>query len=206
MLLTETVPVGSLGTNCYILRDENADSCVLIDPGEDAAFLLEKTRSMGLTVSGILLTHGHFDHVLAVAPLVKETGCPVWLHEEDHHPKAATMANFFYPLSVDKQCQICHVNEGDVLSLAGLHIQVLATPGHTCGSVCYLCEDSLFAGDTLFAGSIGRTDLPGGSYSTIQASLARLAALEKNYTIYPGHGESSDLATEKRSNPYLRGM
>lgn len=206
MLLTETVPVGSLGTNCYILRDASSKTCVLVDPGEDAAHLLQKAQAMCLNIAGILLTHGHFDHVLAVTKLVKETGCPVWMHEEDHHPKATTMASFFYPLSAEKLPDVRYVNEGDVLHLAGLEIQVLATPGHTQGSVCYLCENSLFAGDTLFAGSIGRTDLPGGSYATIQASLKRLAALEENYLIFPGHGESSDLATEKRSNPYLRNL
>ena len=206
MLLTETVPVGSLGTNCYILRNAGSNTCLLIDPGEDAARLLQKLQAMDLTLEGILLTHGHFDHVMAVSKLANETGCPVWLHKADHHPKISAMASFLYPLSTEKLADVRYVDEGDVLHLADLQIQVLATPGHTEGSVCYLCENALFAGDTLFAGSIGRTDLPGGSYATIQSSLARLAAMEENHLVFPGHGESSDLSTEKRSNPYLRNL
>ena len=116
------------------------------------------------------------------------------------------MAAFFYPLSKMELSPVHYCDEGDCITVAGLNIAVLATPGHTPGSVCYQCEAALFTGDTLFAGSVGRTDLPGGSYRTIQDSLVRLANLAENYAIYPGHGEASQLDTEKRSNPYLRGM
>ena len=199
----DTVILGNYENNCYILRDENSSGCVLIDPACDAPYLLEKTQKMGLSVEAILLTHGHFDHVLAVKEIAEKTGCPVWLHKEDHHPQNGTMLDFFYPLSKEELADVRYCGEGDILHLAGLEIKVLATPGHTQGSVCYQCEDVLFTGDTLFAGSCGRTDLPGGSYQTIRVSLARLAALEENYRILPGHGSESDLNAERRSNPYL---
>ena len=200
----DNVIVGSYENNCYIIRDEASSTCVLVDPGSEAQRILAKTRELGLTIEAILLTHGHFDHVLAVKEIAEATSCPIWMHPGDHHPASGAMIDFFYPLSKEDLPNIQYCNDADVLNLAGLTIQVLATPGHTEGSVCYRFEDILITGDTLFAGSIGRTDLPGGSYQTIQYSLSRLVALEENYRIFPGHGESSDLATEKRSNPYLR--
>ncbi|MBE6960148.1 MAG: MBL fold metallo-hydrolase [Ruminococcaceae bacterium] len=202
----DNVILGTYENNCYIVRDEASPTCILVDPSCDAPCFLEKTQKMGLTIEAILLTHGHFDHVLAVKEIAEKTGCPVWMHKGDHHPETGAMLEFFYPLSKEELSDVRYCDEGDVLHLAGLEITVLATPGHTNGSVCYQFEDILITGDTLFAGSIGRTDLPGGSYQTIQASLSRLAALEENYHILPGHGEESDLATEKRHNPYLRGM
>lgn len=204
MLKIDTLALGNYQTNCYILRHDASNTCVLIDPGCEAAYILEKVRSFGLTVEAILLTHGHFDHVLAVAQIAEETGCDLWMHPGDHHPENAHMASFFYPLSAQKLSRVHYCDEGDTIEAAGLKIRVLFTPGHTQGSVCYRCENALFTGDTLFAGSCGRTDLPGGSYQTIQASLARLASLEENYAIYPGHGESSTLLRERQQNPYLR--
>ena len=206
MCKIDTVILGSYENNCYILRGENSQTCVLVDPGSDAPLLMEKAKEMGLAIEAILLTHGHFDHVLAVKEISDTTGCPVWMHPADHHPQTGAMLDFFYPLSKVELPNVRYCDEGDVLNLAGLNIRVLATPGHTQGSVCYQFDNTLITGDTLFAGSIGRTDLPGGSYQVIQATLKRLTALEENYQILPGHGDASDLNTEKRSNPYLRGM
>ena len=206
MLKIDTLPMGSYQTNCYIIRDDQSAKCALIDPGCEADYILDNVRSLGLEVEAILLTHGHFDHVLAVADITKATGCPIWMHDGDHHLQVTHMAEFFYPLSKTELSNVHYCDEGASISVAGLNIAVMATPGHTPGSVCYQCENALFTGDTLFAGSVGRTDLPGGSYRTIQDSLLRLANLAENYAIYPGHGEASELAEEKRSNPYLRGM
>ena len=203
MLKIDTLPMGSYQTNCYIIRDDRSAKCALIDPGCDPDYILEKVRSLGLTVEAILLTHGHFDHVLAVSEIANITGCPVWMHVGDHHPELAQMAAFFYPLSKMELSSVHYCDGGDTITVAGLNIAVMATPGHTPGSVCYQCENALFTGDTLFAGSVGRTDLPGGSYRTIQDSLVQLANLAENYAIYPGHGEASQLDIEKRSNPYL---
>ena len=202
----DNVIVGSYENNCYIIRDEASPTCVLVDPGSEAPRILAKTRELGLTVEAILLTHGHFDHVLAVKEISAAASCPIWMHPGDHHPENGAMLDFFYPLSKEELPNIQYCNEGDVLNLAGLTIQVLATPGHTQGSVCYRFEDILITGDTLFAGSIGRTDLPGGSYQTILPTLKRLIALEENYRILPGHGGESDLNTEKATNPYLQGL
>ena len=203
MLKITTLPMGSYQTNCYIIHEAGCNRCAVIDPGCDAPYILEKIQALGLTVEAILLTHGHFDHVLAVKEIAEATSCPVWMHKGDHHPKEGLMLDFFYPLSKDTLADVRYCDEGDTIPVAGLAIKVLATPGHTQGSVCYQCEDALFTGDTLFAGSCGRTDLPGGSYQTIRASLARLVALDGNFQVLPGHGNCSDLDTERRSNPYL---
>ena len=147
-------------------------------------------------MEAILLTHGHFDHVGAVKELAAETQCQVYIcTEELSMPPMLTAGQLYYTNTY---------TEGSRITLAGLDITVLHTPGHTPGSVCLLTGNTLFSGDTLFAGSCGRTDLPGGSWSDILKSLRRLAALEGNYWVYPGHAESTTLAQEKRYNPYLR--
>ena len=196
MLTTHTLPLGAYQTNCYIIHDDSSHHCCIIDPGYEADTILDKIEELGLTVEAILLTHGHFDHVGAVRDIVAETGCKVYLCEADLAMPTQLTAGPLYYTDL--------YGEGDVLKLAGLSFKVLHTPGHTPGSVCLQCEDSIFSGDTLFWGSCGRTDLPGGSWSTIQKSLKRLAALEEDYQVYPGHGGSTTLRDEKRYNPYMR--
>ena len=196
MLCMETLPLGAYQTNCYLVWEEGSDSCAVIDPGFEAQTVLLTARRLGKRIEAILLTHGHFDHVGAVKDLAAETGCKVYLCEKDLSMPPMMTAG---PLSYTNTYA-----EGDDFSLAGLSIRVIHTPGHTPGSVCLLVENAMFSGDTLFAGSCGRTDLPGGDWATIQASLKRLAAMEKDYAVYPGHGESTTLAAEKMYNPYLR--
>ena len=191
-----TITGGSLYTNCYMAWGEG-DKCVLIDPGFDGNQILEQVRLQGKQVEAILLTHGHFDHVGGVKAIAAETGCKVYIHKQDMElPQRLTLGTVPYTDNYD---------EGDVLQMAGLSIQVVHTPGHTPGGVCLLCEDYMFSGDTLFAGTCGRTDLPGSSYKDMWASLARLASLEKDYKVLPGHGEGSTLFMEKQLNPYLQG-
>lgn len=187
--------VGIYQTNCYIVS--GADNlCVLIDPGSRADTILRHLKEQDLQTEAIFLTHGHFDHVGAVKEIAKETGCRVYLcPKEAALPETFTAGPLHYTHTY---------GEGDVIAEAGMEFKVLHTPGHTPGSVCLICEDILFTGDTLFAGSCGRTDLPGGDRSAIQSSLRRLAGLEENYLILPGHGEMSDLNTEKVTNPYLK--
>ena len=196
MLKTYALALGAYQTNCYIIHDEASTSCCVIDPGYDADLVLSKLDSLGLTLEAILLTHGHFDHVGAVKELAAETGCAVYLHPEDlTMPPMMTAGPLYYTNTYA---------EGIRLTLAGLDITVLHTPGHTPGSVCLLVENTIFSGDTLFQGSCGRTDLPGGDWATITKSLRRLAALEGNFWVYPGHGGSTTLRDEKRYNPYMR--
>lgn len=196
MLHVTRLSLGLYQTNCYIIYAENSKTCCIIDPGYEANEILDKLDAMDLTPEAILLTHGHFDHVGAVKDLVAETDCRVFLCEKDlNMPEAFTAGKLFYTDTYD---------EGTILNIAGLYIQVLHTPGHTPGSVCLLSENTLFSGDTLFAGSCGRTDLPGGDWATICRSLKRLASIDTDLLIFPGHGESTTLAQEKKYNPYMR--
>ena len=196
MLTLHTLPLGAYQTNCYILHQEDSPSCVVIDPGYTPEVILDFLAGKGLTLEAILLTHGHFDHVGAVRDLAAETGCRVWLNPDDlSMPPKLTAGPLYYTDTY---------SEGDTISPAGISFQVLSTPGHTPGSVCLIAEDFLFSGDTLFAGSCGRTDLPGGSTRAIRESLRRLAALPQDYSVHPGHGESTTLAWEKQYNPYMR--
>ena len=195
MLKVHTLPLGAYQTNCYIIHEENAATCCVIDPGYEAPAILREVDHLGLTVEAILLTHGHFDHVGAVRQLAAETGCAVYICEEDlSMPPMMTAGPLYYTKTY---------GEGSQLQLAGLDIAVIHTPGHTPGSVCLVCENMMFSGDTLFEGACGRTDI-GGSWPQIQASLSRLAGLETDYIVYPGHGGSTNLTTEKRYNPYMR--
>lgn len=196
MLNIHTLPLGAYQTNCYIIHDDLSRTCCIIDPGYTPEAVLDKVDSLGLTVEAVLLTHGHFDHVGGVKDIAAETGCKVCLcADELSMPPRMTAGTLYY---TDTYA------EGDTLHLAGLTISVIHTPGHTPGSVCLLVEDAMFSGDTLFAGSCGRTDLPGGSWVDITASLRRLSGLQTDYRIYPGHGEATTLAAEKRYNPYLK--
>ena len=195
MLKVHILTLGAYQTNCYIIHDEASKTCCVIDPGYTPEVITDKLSELGLTLEAILLTHGHFDHVGAVRDLAADIQCDVYLCADDlSMPSQMTAGPLYYTKTYA---------EGMVLHLAGLDITVLQTPGHTPGSVCLLTENALFSGDTLFAGSCGRTDLPGGSWPSMQASLRRLAALEANLWVLPGHGETSTLDEEKRHNPYL---
>jgi len=143
----------------------------------------------------VLLTHGHFDHVGGVRGIAEKTNCPVYIHEKDlSQPAEMTAGPLYYTHTY---------GEGDMLSLAGLSVRVLHTPGHTQGSVCLLCEDTMFSGDTLFMGSMGRVDFPGGSWNQMMASLDRLKTLPGDYRVYPGHGPATRLSEERQFNPYM---
>ena len=194
MLKIHTLTLGMYQTNTYIIHEENSKSCCVIDPGYQANTILKKLDDLGLTLDAILLTHGHFDHVGAVKDLAADTDCRVFLCADDTQlPPMFTAGKLYYTDSY---------TEGSILNIAGLCIHVLHTPGHTPGSVCLLVDDTLFSGDTLFAGSCGRTDI-GGNWATIQKSLRRLANMEADFKVFPGHGESTTLAEEKKYNPYM---
>lgn len=197
-----TLPLGDYQTNTYIV--ENEGHCAIIDPGYEAKTILAFLEKHSLIVDAIFLTHGHFDHVGAVEKIVEETGCKLWMSERDWSQKISPLTNYFYPIANCDFTEVQFCEEGEEISAAGLTFKTLETPGHTRGSVCYLCGDALFSGDTLFAGSCGRTDLPGGDWNTILKSLKRLSQLSGDYTVFPGHGNSTTLSQEKLYNPYMR--
>lgn len=194
-----SLQVGPIGTNCYLLCDEATKACAVIDPGGDASRVAVAVAETGCAPCAILLTHGHYDHTGAVTALrEKWPGIPVYLNHKDQYTDDAYAMQLFPPIpgTVD-------YGEGDTLTVGGLTVSVLATPGHSEGSVTLRCGHVLFCGDTLFAGSCGRTDFVGGSMTTILASLRRLGQLEGNLKVLPGHMEFSDLDTERKTNPYL---
>ena len=196
MLKMKTLALGAYQTNCYLVWDENSPACVVIDPGYQPETVLAEARHLGKEIAAIFLTHGHFDHVGGVKLLAAETDCPVYLNEHDlSMPSQMTAGPLYYTNTY---------GEGDFVEMAGLAFKVLHTPGHTPGSVCLLCENALFSGDTLFWGSCGRTDLPGGDWATIRASLKRLADLPGDYDGYPGHGDATRLSFERKMNPYMQ--
>ncbi len=190
----KTLTLGLYQTNTYLLWQDAR--CLVIDPGYEAETILDTISELGLTLEAILLTHGHFDHVGAVKDLAAETGCPVYLHPAELTLPPVITAGRLY-------CTHSYV-EGDTFTLAGLPFTVWNTPGHTPGSVCLVFGKELFSGDTLFSGSCGRMDLPGGNGADMRRSLNRLAGLSGDYRVWPGHGESTTLDMEKRYNPYLR--
>ena len=194
-----TLQVGPIGTNCYILCDGEEKLCAVIDPGGDAGRVAAAVAETGCAPCAILLTHGHYDHTGAVGELqAKWPEIPVYLSRRDVYADAYTR-QLFPPLSGD----VRDYDEGDTVAVGGLTVSVLATPGHSEGSVTLRCGDALFCGDTLFAGSCGRTDFPGGSMEKMMASLRRLGQLEGDLQVLPGHMEPSTLDRERRYNPYL---
>lgn len=199
--------VGDLRANCYIIETKNKNAAA-VDPGGDFERIKAFLDSNGLVLKKILLTHGHFDHIGAVAQAAKEYGAQVYIHRQDSSMLKDRIENLadavggYEFIPVDKYDT---VEDGDVIKLDELEFQVIHTPGHTKGGVCYKCGNSLFTGDTLFKLSMGRTDFPGGSLEEMYDSLKRLADLEGNYDVYPGHNETSTLDFERKNNPYLKG-
>ena len=197
----KSIPVGMIGTNCYLLGDEDTKSLAIIDPGDDAQDIERLVRQSGMEVKMILLTHGHFDHVTGVPEVLElHPGIPVYLNKKD---QALTLEPSQFSNGIGPIDTMKFYDEGDTVQLGNLTIQVLATPGHTPGSVTLLCGDAMFSGDTLFAGSCGRTDFPGGSYKAMMSSLRRLAMLPGDYKVYPGHESFSTLDRERKYNSFM---
>ncbi|MGI6030985.1 MAG: MBL fold metallo-hydrolase [Eubacteriales bacterium] len=203
-----TMPVGAFQTNCYLVWDESTHEGVVIDPGYDARGILMKAAKEGIQLRYILLTHGHVDHVTAAQEIREKTGAQTVIGQGDAHyliENETDGLGMYYPTSYPNTAPDRTVQEGDVIRVTDqLQFRVLETPGHTAGGVCFLCGEVLFSGDTLFAGSCGRTDLSTGSFPEILRSLKRLAELEGDYRVLSGHGEETTLAWERRYNPYIR--
>ena len=191
--------LGSYGTNCYIVWDENTKNAAVIDPGDEPELIQEALEKEGVEVRYLLLTHGHYDHTTAVPALHRVyPQADIYIHQADANGAGSTL----FPLAGEVD-DLKLYDEGDVIRLGDHEIQVLHTPGHSPGSVTLKVEDVLFTGDTLFAGSCGRTDLRGGSYEQIMQSLKRLGELKGDFHVCPGHEATSTLERERRSNPFL---
>lgn len=197
-MLIKTLPVGHLETNCYVVTNENTLECVVIDPGDESNTILAYLEDNHLTCRAILITHGHFDHVGAVEAVMEETGAPVYMNRRDEHRPGRKHLRFTLPENG------IGYDDGDVLDIAGLRFEIIATPGHTPGGVSIKCENALFTGDTLFKGTCGRVDLDGADPDAEMASLRRLCELPGDYEVYPGHMEPSTLQRERVFNYYCR--
>jgi len=202
MMKILTLAVGELMTNCYIVCDEAAKVCAVVDPGGEAERIAAAVEKSGCKLQYILLTHGHYDHFTGVAGLLERYDVPVYIHPDDAQAGGNNPWALKFP-RLDEAHQRWY-GEGERLTLGSLVLQILSTPGHSKGSVCIVVEDVILAGDTLFCGSCGRTDFPGGDYKEMLLSLARLARLEGNYRVLPGHDRPTELERERRMNPYMR--
>ncbi|MBS1679250.1 MAG: MBL fold metallo-hydrolase [Actinobacteria bacterium] len=201
--------VGQIGENCYLFRPEGGGKLLVVDPGEEPERILAAVAETGAEVEAILLTHTHFDHIGAVAPVAKATGAPVYVPEIEKPVLADIMAYVpwegFGPYESYDADET--VSGGEVLSLAGLEIDVISTPGHSPGHVTYSVrgEDAIFSGDVLFQGSVGRVDLPGGDWPTLANSIARLLDSHPDETVvHPGHMGLTTLGAERATNPFLQ--
>lgn len=199
-----SVKLGMIQTNCYLVGTQQNNG-VVIDPGDNAPKVLSLLKEKGWTLKKILLTHGHFDHAMAVNDLVEATGAEVYIHQEDQ--ELITDAGKFYvfhqPFGEFHPISAISLQDGEDVVQDELTFHCIHTPGHTKGSCVFLCGDTMFSGDTLFAGSCGRTDFYGGSHGQIVKSLHKLADLEGNYRVLPGHEEETTLDYERKTNPYL---
>jgi hydroxyacylglutathione hydrolase len=223
-VLVTGFPAGSFAANCYVVAPEAGAECVIIDPGQDAQRGIEETVARHrLKPIAVLLTHGHIDHVWSVAPVCGARGIPAYIHPDDREllsdPAKGLSLNvgqqLFGGLTFSEPDDVLELSDGAALSLAGLEFVVRHVPGHTEGSVTFGTggdttdrsgDEVLFSGDLLFAGSIGRTDLPGGDHHAMLRSLERTLTLPDGTVVLPGHGPQTTIGAERRGNPFLVGL
>ncbi|MBT2229696.1 MBL fold metallo-hydrolase [Nonomuraea sp. NEAU-A123] len=214
-MLIAGFPAGAFQTNCYVVAPAAGEECVIVDPGQDAVDGVDELlKEHRLKPVAVLLTHGHLDHVWSVAPVCGARDVPAWIHPDDRHllsdPAAGwspTSSSMFGGITLSEPDDVRELSDGAVLPLAGLEIVVDHTPGHTRGSVSFRLPDDevMLSGDLLFAGSIGRSDLPGGDYPTILRSLAdKCLPLPDDTVVLPGHGPQTTIGRERATNPYLK--
>jgi hydroxyacylglutathione hydrolase len=200
--------VGPVAENCYLLRRDDSDRALIVDPGDEAERILAPVTELGLTVEAILITHCHFDHIGAVAPVARETGAKVYCPQIEVPVLADIMSwvpgRMFGPFESYEADET--LSGGEMLELAGLELNVIFTPGHSPGHLTYSVrgEDAIFSGDVLFEGSVGRVDLPGGDWDTLLSSIRGLVdSHQAETTVYPGHMGITTLGAERASNPFL---
>lgn len=198
---------GVTGANCYLVGDTDTRDGAVIDPADHAEIILKEAAACGLAIRKILLTHVHFDHIGALEALVEKTRAEVNVGRYDRAALRLPELNLSAAIGgvIRFEGDAVPLDDGSVVRVGSLSLRVLATPGHTPGSVCYISDAQrcVFSGDTLFAGTIGRTDFPGGDEQAIFRSLARLAAFDGDFAVYPGHGAATDIARERETNPYM---
>lgn len=203
-MIIKTLTLGPIETNCYVVGDEASLRCAVIDPAADAATIMDYIESAGLKCDCILLTHAHFDHIGAVPELMEETGAPLYMSKKDDGVEIGSWGDVFNAPEGTK-----FLHDGDIINVGGVVLAVLETPGHTPGSVCFMCtqegeeEKVIFTGDTLFRESCGRTDFPASNMEHMMNSLRRLASLPGDYEVYPGHMWSTTLERERRTNYFM---
>jgi glyoxylase-like metal-dependent hydrolase (beta-lactamase superfamily II) len=208
-MIIEKLTVSPLLENCYIVGDPGTMQGVVIDPGDEAGRIAAAIRRFGLTVTKIVNTHGHVDHVGAVADLKDLLGAAFYLHpaEKMHLERLPEVAVMFGIQDARVPVVDVELADGDTIMVGELAMHVVHTPGHTPGHCVLVFDEHVFCGDLIFAGSIGRTDLPGGDYPTIVASLEKaILTLPEATILYPGHGPATTVAIEKQFNPFLRGL
>ncbi len=201
------IPAGIYAANCYIIYPEDKKEGIVLDPGGDVEDIIAAIDSNDLNIKYIILTHGHADHIGGVKGLKNKLGVPVMIHEKDRELLVdgdKNLSSVMAMATVEIEPDVL-LKDGDKIEFGGLTAEVIHTPGHTSGGICLKIGDNLFTGDTLFAGSIGRTDFLGGSYEEIIKSIKeKLVIYPDNTQVYPGHGPSSTIKNEKSSNPFLR--
>ncbi len=207
-MVIRKIEVGPIGTNCYVVST-NADNAIVFDPGYEVEKILDYVNGNDLTVKMIVLTHGHFDHIWELAKFKEKTGAPVYIHKDDAdmlHDSYKNVADFFMIRGFQGTSADFLLNGGDVLTLDEVEFKVIHTPGHSQGSVCYVFDDIIISGDTLFEGSIGRTDMYGADIKALLKSLQLLKDLKGDYVVYPGHGAKTTLEREIKTNPYMKDL
>lgn len=200
-----TIQLGGLMANCHIVRT-SPETCVALDIGGDSDFFLKFLNRENLKLDKILLTHGHFDHMCGAEAVRLATGAEVFVHENDADMLSSPEKSLYSDIRAGEFCPVTEfstLKDGDTIKDGELSFQVLHTPGHSKGSVCYICDDRIFSGDTLFRGSIGRTDFMGSSVPDMKKSLRKINSLDGDFRIYTGHGESTTLEYERKNNPYI---
>ena len=218
-MLVTGFPAGAFAANCYLVAPAPGEECVIIDPGQDAGRGIEELLDrFKLKPIAVLLTHGHVDHMWSVAPVCGAKGVPAYIHPDDREMLSdpgkglSLMAKqqFMGGMTFSEPDDVRALQDGEIVSLAGLELTIGHTPGHTQGSVTFRSGDeeldALFTGDLLFAGSIGRTDLPGGDHQQILRSLARTLTLPDETIVLPGHGPQTTIGAERTTNPFLTGL
>ena len=207
-MIIELVETGSSAENTWILGDTKTNHAIIFDPGDNPSTIVRKLEELNLLPVFILNTHAHPDHLGAAAELQKRFDLPFAIHEKelDIFNSAKQMAQFIGLMNLQLPDITTFFHDGQVLEINSHHLQVLHTPGHTPGSVCFLNGKHLFSGDTLFKNSVGRTDFPGGSFKQLNESLVRLKQLPEDTKVYPGHGKATTIGAEINSNPFLKDL